>query len=243
MVGCGPMRTGRALNQAHLSLNARLKPGPAWVLTTFRHITVSSSSRRLFQRYLDGRKLAGQAGDAPNVRWLNFRTITNQRWFDGKIVLAGDAAHTTHYSIGSGTKLAIEDAIALAENLQHHSGLELALRSYERQRQAALRQPRSEARFSAQWFENISRYIDLRPNQFSMLLHGRRSPLLPRISPPLANFSRATEEVTFPARTSQNGGPEGKGNLQPTRPTQSSRTESAPSRFKQALKLESLKCI
>ena len=113
---------------------------------------------RLFQRYLDGRKLAGQAGDAPNVRWLNFRTITNQRWFDGKIVLAGDAAHTTHYSIGSGTKLAIEDAIALAENLQHHSGLELALRSYERQRQAALRQPRSgagrvieQAQLGARW--------------------------------------------------------------------------------------------
>ena len=139
---------------------------------------------KLFERHLDGHQLVGQVRDGAGVRWLNFRTITNHRWHDGKIVLTGDAAHTTHYSIGWGTKLAIEDAIALAENLQHY-GLKVALQSYERQRQAALLQPQSEARLSAQWFENISRYIDLKPQQFSMLLHGRRSPLLPHIPPRL----------------------------------------------------------
>jgi len=139
---------------------------------------------KLFERHLDGHQLVGLVRDGAGVRWLNFRTITNQRWHDGKIVLTGDAAHTTHYSIGWGTKLAIEDAIALAENLQHY-GLKVALQSYERQRQAALLQPQTEARFSAQWFENISRYIDLKPQQFSMLLHGRRSPLLPHIPPRL----------------------------------------------------------
>ena len=100
-------------------------------------------------------------------------------------MLAGDAAHTTHYSIGWGTKLAVEDAMALAENVRNHDRLPQALQSYDAQRRAALRQPQGEARFSAQWFENLPRYIDLEPRQFSTLLHGRRSPLLPHVPPKL----------------------------------------------------------
>jgi 2-polyprenyl-6-methoxyphenol hydroxylase-like FAD-dependent oxidoreductase len=140
---------------------------------------------KLFEYQLDGHQLVGQARDDANVRWLNFRTVTNPRWYDGKTVLTGDAAHTTHFTIGSGTKLAIEDVIALADNLHRHGQLTLALESYQRQRQAALLQPQSEARLSAQWFENISRYIDLKPHQFATLLHGRRSPLLPHLPPHL----------------------------------------------------------
>ena len=151
---------------------------------------------KLFEHHLRGHRLLRQDGDGANVRWLNFRTVTNQRWFDGKIVLAGDAAHTTHYAIGSGMTLAIEDVIALAANLQHHGDLQLALRSYERQRRAALLRPQSDARLSAQWFEDISRYIDLQPQQFSTLLHGRRSPLIPYLSPQLYyQLHRATEEI------------------------------------------------
>jgi len=139
----------------------------------------------------------GLARDDAKVRWLNFRTVTNQRWYDGKTVLTGDAAHTTHFTIGSGTKLAIEDVIALAGNLHRHGRLELALQSYQRQRQAALLQPQSEARLSAQWFENIPRYIDLKPHQFATLLHGCRSPLLPHLSPRLYyQLCHAAEEVT-----------------------------------------------
>jgi anthraniloyl-CoA monooxygenase len=152
---------------------------------------------KLFERHLDGHRLVGQVCGDANVRWWNFRTVTNQRWYDGKTVLAGDAAHTTHFTIGSGTKLVIEDAIALAENLQHHDNLKLALESYEGQRQAALLQPQSEAHFSAQWFENISRYIDLEPHQFFTLFHGRRSPLLPRLPPRLYyQLHQATKDVT-----------------------------------------------
>ncbi len=152
---------------------------------------------KLFERHLDGHRLVGQVRGDVNVRWSNFRTVTNQRWYDGKTVLTGDAAHTTHFTIGSGTKLAIEDVIALAENLQHHGQLKLALQSYQRQRQAALLQPQSEARLSAQWFENVSRYIDLKPHQFSTLLHGRGSPLLPYLPPHLYyQLHQATEKVT-----------------------------------------------
>jgi 2-polyprenyl-6-methoxyphenol hydroxylase-like FAD-dependent oxidoreductase len=163
---------------------------------------------KLFERQLDGHRLVGQLRGEVNIRWLNFGTITNQRWHGGKIVLAGDAAHTTHYSIGWGTKLAIEDVIALAENLECHGSLNMALQSYERQRRAALLQPQSEARLSAQWFEDISRYIDLEPQQFAMLLHGRRSPLLPHIPPRLHyQLLRATEEVPILGKLRRRVGP------------------------------------
>ncbi len=166
---------------------------------------------KLFERYLDGHQLTGQVRDGADVRWLNFRTVTNQRWHDGKIVLTGDAAHTTHYSIGWGTKLAIEDVIALTGNLRHHGSLKAALESYERQRKEALLGPQKQARFSARWFENVSRYIDLKPHQFSLLLHGRRSPLLPSLPPRLYyHLLRATEEITVLRELRRKMGPKEK---------------------------------
>ena len=163
---------------------------------------------KIFEQALDGHPLLGQIGGGTSARWLNFRTVTNQRWYEGKTVLAGDAAHTTHFTIGSGTTLAIEDVIALAENLQHHGELELALQSYERQREAALLQPQSDARLSVQWFENISRYIDLAPHQFSAILHRRLSPLLPYLPPQLYyQLHRATEEVTALRKIREWAGP------------------------------------
>ena len=151
---------------------------------------------KIFAGHLDGHRLIGQFPDGTDAPWLNFRTVTNRRWYQGKTVLAGDAAHTTHFTIGSGTKLAIEDAIALAGNLQRHGELESALQSYERERQAAILQPQSDARLSAQWFENISRYIDLGPHPFFTLLHARRSLLLPHLSPRVYyQLHRAVQEV------------------------------------------------
>jgi 2-polyprenyl-6-methoxyphenol hydroxylase-like FAD-dependent oxidoreductase len=154
---------------------------------------------KLFERHLDDHPLLGQVQPGASAGWLNFPTVTNQRWYDGNVVLAGDAAHTTHFTTGSGTTLAIEDAIALAGSLQrHHGEQKRALESYERQRKAALVQPQSDARFSARWFEDISRYVDLEPQEFSALLHGRRSPLLPHLPPRLYyRLHQATEEVTM----------------------------------------------
>ncbi len=166
---------------------------------------------KLFERQLDGHPLVGQNRDSAGARWLNFRTVTNRRWHDGKIVLAGDAAHTTHYSIGWGTKLAIEDVITLAENLQHQDTLEMALQAYETRRQTALLAPQGAARLSAQWFENISRYIDLEPCQFSMLLHGRQSPILPHMAPRLYyQLLRATEEIAVLRELRRRVGPKAK---------------------------------
>lgn len=134
---------------------------------------------KLFKHDLDGHQLIGRG-----AQWRNFQSITNKSWHNGKTVLVGDAAHTTHFSIGSGTKLAIEDAITLVRNLQQHATLDQALEAYEKERQAAIFGARISARLSARWFENISRYIDLKPHQFVALLRRRRSLLLPYFPPP-----------------------------------------------------------
>jgi 2-polyprenyl-6-methoxyphenol hydroxylase-like FAD-dependent oxidoreductase len=140
---------------------------------------------KIFERHLDGHRLIGQLGDGTDIQWLNFRTITNKRWHQGNMVLAGDAAHTTHFSVGSGTKLAIEDAIALARNLQRHDQMEAALEAYEKERQAAIFSDQVAARLSGQWLENVPRYMGLKPHQFTTLLRRRRSPLQPYLPPSL----------------------------------------------------------
>lgn len=150
----------------------------------------------LFRKYLDGHDLIGESPDGTAARWLNFRNVSNQRWHDGNIVLAGDSAHTTHFSVGLGTTLAIEDVIVLADRLQHEGTLESALQSYETQRQADLLRVVSEARNSAQWFENVDRYAGLKPHQFAVLLHARRSPLV-QLLPPRVSYQmhQVTEKI------------------------------------------------
>lgn len=140
----------------------------------------------LFSEHLAGRRLLGDLGDGTRARWLNFRTVSNQHWYSGNIVLAGDSAHSAHFAVGMGTTLALADVIVLADSLQQHASLEAALQSYETRRQAEILPIMTEARCSARWLEDISRYIDLTPRQFGVLFHARRSPLTavwpPRVS-------------------------------------------------------------
>jgi 2-polyprenyl-6-methoxyphenol hydroxylase-like FAD-dependent oxidoreductase len=147
---------------------------------------------RLFASHLNGHPLLANGP----VRWLNFRTLTNERWHHGNLVVMGDAAHTTHFTIGSGTKLALEDALALAAELSDGASLASALEAYETKRRRALVPVQSDARFSAEWFESISRYASLEPQKLFALLRERRSPLLPRI-PPAAYYRlhQATHNV------------------------------------------------
>ncbi|GGX34243.1 FAD-binding monooxygenase [Streptomyces lomondensis] len=137
---------------------------------------------RLFAGVLDGHPLLGRPGGTP---WQTFRTLINRTWHHGNLVLLGDAAHTTHYSIGAGTTLALEDAIALAAALREHAALPQALARYEKQRKAALLPVRSAARYSAQWYENLPRYLRLPPERMFALLGQRHSPLLPHVPPQL----------------------------------------------------------
>ncbi|MFF3936877.1 FAD-dependent monooxygenase [Streptomyces phaeofaciens] len=140
---------------------------------------------KLFAHILDGHPLIGRAPAGGGAQWLTFRTLTNRAWYHDNLVLLGDAAHTTHYSIGAGTTLALEDAMALADALSQDAALPQALARYEGERRSALLSSQSAARYSAQWYENLTRYIHLPPDRMFALLGQRHSPLLPYVPPQL----------------------------------------------------------
>ncbi|WP_432011759.1 bifunctional salicylyl-CoA 5-hydroxylase/oxidoreductase [Streptomyces cucumeris] len=126
---------------------------------------------KLFADALGGRPLRGNGS-----QWTAFRTVVNERWSHGNTVLLGDAAHTAHFSIGSGTKLAVEDALALAAALQEHPELPEALAAYEAERRPVVESTQRAARASLEWFENLSLYLDQPPRQFAfnLLTRSRR---------------------------------------------------------------------
>ncbi|SFC57108.1 anthraniloyl-CoA monooxygenase [Nocardioides terrae] len=111
-----------------------------------------------------------------NSKWINFNTVRNERWHDGNVVLLGDAAHTAHFSIGSGTKLAMEDALALAACLHEHPDVETALAAYQAERKPVVESTQRAAQASLEWFENIGMYADQDPAQFvfNLLTRSRR---------------------------------------------------------------------
>jgi 2-polyprenyl-6-methoxyphenol hydroxylase-like FAD-dependent oxidoreductase len=154
----------------------------------------------LFKEHLAGHRLIGDLGDGTSARWLNFRTISNARWHSGKVVLAGDSAHTSHFAVGMGTTLAIQDAIALAEVLDKQGGTEAAFQSYERRRRAEMANTLAEAGCSARWFENLPRYIDCDPRKFGVLIYGRRSPLVAQLPPTVFYLLRTTADKMIHSR-------------------------------------------
>jgi len=104
---------------------------------------------------------------ANNSRWTAFTTVRCQTWRHGNVVLLGDAAHTAHFSIGSGTKLAMEDALALAACLHEQDGVSGALAAYEAERRPVVASTQRAAQASLEWFENIGQYADQDPHQFA----------------------------------------------------------------------------
>jgi len=152
----------------------------------------------LFGSYLDGEHLVSLSPADAVLPWLNFRTVTNECWHSGNTVLMGDAAHTTHFSIGSGTRLALQDAMALAAELQANPTPQLAFAAYETKRRAELARIQTDAQFSARWFENIDRYIDLPAQAFLHLLAARRDPFVHRVPPKLYyRLYSAVDKVSF----------------------------------------------
>ena len=106
-----------------------------------------------------------------NSKWLSFQTVTNEHWHDGRVVSDRRRAHTAHWSIGSGTKLAMEDAIALAWSLEE-SGGDVSWRSTPTrlERKPVVTSTQRAAQASLEWFEHISRYVDQEPEQFAFNL-------------------------------------------------------------------------
>ncbi len=130
---------------------------------------------RIFAKYLDGNALMSNAAHLKGPEaWLNFRRIICNRWHYRNLILLGDAAHTAHFSIGSGTKLALEDAIKLAEVL-NRSGLsrEAALEEYREERNLEVLKLQNSARNSTEWFETLDRYLHFEPIQFAYSLLTR----------------------------------------------------------------------
>jgi anthraniloyl-CoA monooxygenase len=115
----------------------------------------------LFADFLEGHPLL-----ANRSLWLNFTTVRNQRWSRGNVVLLGDAAHTVHFTIGSGTKLAMEDAIALVDALSKHDRVTDALAYYENGRAPVIEAFQEAAQESLLWFENLDRHMEMPPEQF-----------------------------------------------------------------------------
>ncbi len=129
---------------------------------------------RLFAPWLDGNALLTNMRHLRGSQFINFQRVSNARWSKDHIVLMGDAAHTAHFSIGSGTKLALEDAIALADSIDRNGGnIPAALAAYEAERRVEVLKLQSAARNSTEWFENVARYTHLEPEQFAYSLLTR----------------------------------------------------------------------
>ncbi|HEU5042668.1 MAG TPA: bifunctional salicylyl-CoA 5-hydroxylase/oxidoreductase [Nocardioidaceae bacterium] len=124
--------------------------------------------RELFADVLDGHEVM-----ANNSRWISFTTVRNEQWVHDNVVLLGDAAHTAHFSIGSGTKLAMEDALALAACLHEETSVDAALKAYETERKAVVASTQRAAQASLEWFENLGQYVGQDPLQFGFNIMTR----------------------------------------------------------------------
>ena len=122
----------------------------------------------VFSQDLNGHKLLSN-----NSKWINFLLVKNRRWFYENVVLLGDALHTAHFSIGSGTKLAMEDAIALAESFKQNTDVRTALVHFENTRRPVIEDYQAAAFESMRWFENAAQYMELSPIELAYVLMTR----------------------------------------------------------------------
>ncbi len=150
-----------------------------WRAAGFDQMTKAESiafCENLFAKYLDGEPLLhnNPLQRGPEA-WINFPRITNEHWFHGNVVLLGDAAATAHFSIGSGTKLALESAIALAKKINEHQNgdLQATLAEYEEERRVEVLRLQNAARNSTEWFESVERRSHFDPEQFAYSLLTR----------------------------------------------------------------------
>ncbi|WP_415254724.1 bifunctional salicylyl-CoA 5-hydroxylase/oxidoreductase [Sulfitobacter sp.] len=130
----------------------------------------------IFKDHLGGHKLMTNAGHIRGSAWIKFPRVLCEKWSHENVVLLGDASATAHFSIGSGTKLALESAISLAKHVTDDADLKSAFAKYEDARRLEVLRLQSAARNSVEWFEDVERYLDLDPVQlnYSMLTRSQR---------------------------------------------------------------------
>jgi anthraniloyl-CoA monooxygenase len=123
--------------------------------------------QQLFGKYLGGHPLMSNARHLRGSAWLNFNRVLCERWHHRNLVLIGDAAHTAHFGIGSGTKLAMEDAMSLVAQVATATDVGAGLERYRAERNLEALKLQSAARNRMEWFENVARYTHLEPQQFA----------------------------------------------------------------------------
>ncbi|MFJ3586646.1 bifunctional salicylyl-CoA 5-hydroxylase/oxidoreductase [Streptomyces sp. NPDC090127] len=145
-----------------------------WRAAGFDELDATESTARCAKLFAD--VLGGRPLRSHRSTWTAFRTVVNARWSHGTTVLLGDAAHTAHFSIGSGTKLAVEDALALAACVEEQPTIAEALTAYEAERRPVVESTQRAAAASLRWFEEIDGHLDQPPRQFAfnLLTRSRR---------------------------------------------------------------------
>jgi anthraniloyl-CoA monooxygenase len=132
-----------------------------------------ATCEKIFEKHLGGHELITNANHIRGSAWINFPRVLCERWSYKNLALMGDAAASAHFSIGSGTKLALESAVALADYVHSEPNLEAAFQKYEDARRTEVLKLQSAARNSLEWFEEVERYLDLDPVQFNYSLLTR----------------------------------------------------------------------
>ena len=135
--------------------------------------TMNEADTRAYVEQVFAPDLQSQSLLSNNSKWINFILVKNARWAFKNVVLMGDALHTAHFSIGSGTKLAMEDAIALAGSFQRHNDVSDALMEFESTRKPYIEEYQAAALESMLWFENVRHYTHLSPIEFAYSLMMR----------------------------------------------------------------------
>ena len=148
----------------------------AWGFESMSQDESIAACERIFAAHLDGKGLMSNARHLRGSAWLNFNRVLCETWFHRNVVLLGDSSATAHFSIGSGTKLALESAIALADLINSEDRLEAAFTRYQEDRRLDVLKLQSAARNSTEWFEDVERYLHLDPVQlnYSLLTRSQR---------------------------------------------------------------------
>jgi anthraniloyl-CoA monooxygenase len=145
-----------------------------WSFAAMSKEETVATCERIFAKYLDGHALMSNAAHLRgSAVWMQFPRIVCERWYHGNVVLMGDAAATSHFSIGSGSRLAFDSAIALAEYLHAEPRMEKAFVRYQDERRVEVLRMQSAARNSLEWFEQVERYLDMPLQQFAYSLLTR----------------------------------------------------------------------
>ena len=142
-----------------------------WANAGFGHLTDEETRAQLAEVFAPD--LNGYPLLSNNSKWINFVLVKNAHWCHENVVLLGDALHTAHFSIGSGTKLAMEDAIALKQSFDQRSNVTEALQRYEKARKSVIEEYQAAAHESMLWFENAGSYMHLMPIELAYSLMTR----------------------------------------------------------------------